>query len=78
MPGKDQWVSPRDNGKWGVHGAGNSRDTNLYDTQAQAVERAREIAINQGSEVVIQGQDGRIRSKDSYGNDPCPPKDREH
>lgn len=78
MSGKDQWVSPRDNGKWGVHGAGNSRDTNQFDTQAEAIARAKEIATNQSSEVVIQGQNGRIRSKDSYGNDPCPPKDKEH
>ncbi len=78
MTGKDQWVSPRSDGKWGVHGAGNTRDTNQYDTQAQAIARAKEIAINQGSEVVVQGQNGRIRSKDSYGNDPCPPKDKEH
>ena len=29
----------------------------------------------QKSEVVIHGTDGRIRDKDSYGNDPMPPKD---
>ncbi|TCP05507.1 uncharacterized protein DUF2188 [Rubrivivax gelatinosus] len=26
-------------------------------------------------ELLIHGQDGRIRARDSYGNDPCPPKD---
>ena len=76
--GNNQWVSPRINGKWGVHGEGNSRDTNVFDTQAEAIARAREIAINQHSEVIVQGRNGRIRSKDSYGNDPCPPRDREH
>lgn len=76
--GNNQWVSPRNNGKWGVHGEGNSRDTNVFDTQAEAIARAREIAINQQSEVIVQGRNGRIRSKDSYGNDPCPPRDREH
>lgn len=75
--GKNQWVSPRPEG-WAVHGAGNSRDTNLYDTQAEAITRAKKIAINQGSEVIIQGKDGTIRSKDSYGNDPCPPRDKDH
>ena len=30
------------------------------------------------TEVVIHGRNGKIRSKDSYGNDPNPPKDREH
>ncbi len=73
----NQWVSPRD-GKWAVHGEGNSRDTKLCNTQAQAVKRAIEIAKNKKSEVIIQGRNGRIRSKDSYGNDPCPPIDREH
>lgn len=75
--GKNQWVSPRGD-KWGVHGEGNTRDTRLFDTQREAADFARGIAINQRSEVIIQGQNGRIRSKDSYGNDPCPPKDQEH
>lgn len=75
--GKNQWVSPRDN-RWGVHGEGNSRDTKLFDTQKEAADYARSIAINQKSEVIIQGRNGRIRSKDSYGNDPCPPRDTEH
>lgn len=75
--GKNQWVSPRENG-WAVHGAGNTRDTAIYDTQREAQERARTIAQNQHSEVIVQGQNGRIRSKDSYGNDPCPPRDKEH
>ena len=30
------------------------------------------------SEVVLHGRDGRIRSKDSYGNDPIPPRDKEY
>lgn len=75
--GKTQWVSPRD-GMWAVHGQGNSRDTALFQTQAEAIDRARTIAINQRSEVIVQGRDGRIRSKDSYGNDPLPPRDTEH
>ena len=45
---------------------------------AEAEAAARDIARNQRSEVVTHGRDGRIRSKDSYGNDPSPPKDREH
>ncbi|MBR3272554.1 MAG: DUF2188 domain-containing protein [Clostridia bacterium] len=78
MSGKNQWVSPRPNGKWAVHGEGNDRDTRICDTQAEAAAIARDIAKNQHSEVIIQRPDGRIRSKDSYGNDPCPPNDTEH
>ena len=40
------------------------------------IQRAKEIAVNQHSEVVIHRSDGTIRDKDSYGNDPCPPKDK--
>lgn len=73
-PGKNQHVVPRQGGGWAVVGAGNTRDTVHTDTQREAAERAREIATNQGSEVVIHGQDGKIRERNSYGNDPHPPK----
>lgn len=43
--------------------------------QKDAISYARYIAINQQSEVVIHGRDGKIRDKDSYGNDSCPTKD---
>ena len=72
---KNQHVVPAD-GAWGVRGEGNSRLTSLHDTQAEAINAAREIAINQRSEVVIHRRDGRIRDKDSYGPDPVPPRDR--
>jgi uncharacterized protein YdaT len=48
---------------WAVVGEGNSRDTSVYPTQHQAIERAREIAQNQRSEVVIHREDGKIRDK---------------
>lgn len=75
--GRNQWVSPR-NGRWAVKGEGNCRDTKLFDTQKEAISFARGIAINQKSELIVQGQNGQIRSKDSFGNDPCPPRDTEH
>lgn len=73
MTGKNQHVVRRDD-QWGVRGEGNTRDTSLHDTQAQAERAARQIAINQQSEVLIHGRDGRIRDRNSYGNDPYPPK----
>ncbi len=71
--GKNQHVVPADD-QWGVRGEGNERLTSLHDTQAEAIERARQIAENQQSELLIHGRDGRIRARDSYGNDPYPPK----
>ncbi|MEQ5306992.1 DUF2188 domain-containing protein [Providencia huaxiensis] len=73
MAGKNQHVVKRPEG-WAVRGENNSRDTSVYRTQEDARLAAREIAKNQKSEVVIHGRDGRIRDKDSYGNDPFPPK----
>ncbi|RUW04999.1 DUF2188 domain-containing protein, partial [Mesorhizobium sp. M1A.F.Ca.IN.020.06.1.1] len=35
---------------------------------------ARELARNQGSEMFIHGENGRIRERNTYGNDPFPPK----
>lgn len=73
MSGKNQHVVPRAN-EWAVRGAGNSRDTSHHSTQAEAERAARGIAIKQKSEVLIHGENGRIRERNSYGNDPFPPK----
>lgn len=75
--GKNQWVVKRDSG-WAVVGEGNSRATAVTRTQKEARDIARSIAKNQKSEVIVQNREGKIRSKDSYGNDPNPPKDKEH
>lgn len=77
MSKKNQHVVP--SGKnWAVKGGGNDRKTAIVTTQAEAIKIAREIAINNKSEVVIHRPDGTIRDKDSYGNDPNPPKDKKH
>lgn len=71
--GKNQWVVKRDN-EWAVRGEGNSRDTSHHKTQSEAIDAAKSIAQNQKSELIIQGKDGKIREKNSYGNDDSPPK----
>jgi hypothetical protein pcarcW_19674 len=70
---KNQHVTPH-NGQWQVKGAGNQKATKVFDTQYAAIDYAREIARNQKSELVIHGENGRIRQKDSFGNDPYPPR----
>lgn len=74
MSGKNQHVTPHQGGGWQVKGEGNSKATIVTDTKADAVDAARKIATNQGSELVIHGKDGKIQSKDSHGNDPFPPR----
>lgn len=70
---KNQHVVPY-RSEWAVRGEGNGRPTSIHRTQAEAIDAGREIARNQGSELVIHRSDGRIRDRDSYGNTPLPPK----
>lgn len=72
----NQHVTKRSDGNWQVRSEGNSRATVVTKTQREAISKARDIAINQRAEVVIHGVNGRIRNKNSYGNDPCPPRDK--
>lgn len=67
------WVSPS-SGDWKVHSAGAQRAEGIYDTKAEAVERAREIAESKHAELIVQNKDGIIGWRDSEGNDPYPPK----
>ena len=72
MAAKSQHVVPRGE-KWAVRKAGAGRVTRHFDTQDEAIEAARRIARNQGSDVFIFGRDGFIRGRDAYGNSPLAP-----
>ena len=72
--GKSQHVTKHPSGGWQVKGAGNSRATVRTSTQKEAAAIARQIAKNQHAECFIHGKNGQIRARDSYGNDPYPPK----
>ena len=61
---------------WSVKNSG--RVLSSHNTQKNAEKSAAIRAKRTRSEVVIHGRDGRIRSKDSYGNDPFPPRDKEY
>lgn len=67
-------VVPRD-GCWSVEREGGLRASSLHDTQAEAERVGRPIARAEQTEFYLHGRDGQIRQKDSYGNDPNPPKD---
>jgi len=73
MSKKNQHVVPHGN-QWAVKGENNDKVTKIVETQSEAIKIAREIAINQQSEVVIHRPNGQIRDKDSYVNDNYPPK----
>ena len=70
------WVHP--DGGWQVKAPGADRASSRHKTQADAIDRARDIlAGNGGGELTIQGRDGQIRDSDTVppGNDPNPPRD---
>ena len=70
---KNQHVVPHPRG-WAVKSAGGQCATSVHPTQSHAISAARDIAINNRSEMLIHRPDGRIRERNSYGNDPHPPK----
>ena len=79
MPKKSNpHVVKHPDGGWGVRREGSDRVSSRHPTQREAIDRAREIAQDIRGEVVIHGQDGKIRDKDSYGSDPFPPRDTKH
>lgn len=71
--GKNQHFVPKGN-QWAVKGEGNQRNTAIYKTQKEAIDIARQISRNQGSELFIHNKQGQIRERDSHGSDPCPPQ----
>lgn len=70
-PTDNRWVDKRNDASRGF----------TFDTQAAAIASGREKLVNSGGgELTVKGRDGKIRSKDTLGggNDPIPPRDREH
>lgn len=61
----NQHVVPYEDG-WAVRGAGNKRVTATYKYQDDAIDRARDIAQNYHSDVIIHRKDGTIRDRNSY------------
>ncbi|MBI5491562.1 MAG: DUF2188 domain-containing protein [Deltaproteobacteria bacterium] len=77
----DRIVYRRDDGHWVNQKIGADRVSSAHETQKGATNAAKEMLKNQGGgELTIKGLDGKFRSKDTIapGNDPNPPKDKEH
>ena len=77
----DRTVSKRPDGTWADKRNDADRASGLHKTQREAIDSARQHLQKQGGgELTVKGEDGKIRSKDTIppGNDPNPPKDREH
>ncbi|MDO4661469.1 DUF2188 domain-containing protein [Rothia dentocariosa] len=63
-----------EDGRWKNRVLGNKRASNTFDTKAEAQAKGREMAQKLHSEHIIKKRDGTIGERNSYGNDPHPPK----
>ncbi|MBD3238090.1 MAG: DUF2188 domain-containing protein [Candidatus Moranbacteria bacterium] len=62
-------------GKWAIKIENQKTISSTHETQAEAISQGKIIAQKNSSELVIHSRQGKIRDKDSYGNDPFPPRD---
>jgi len=79
--GRDRTVYQRSDGQWVNKRHDADKASSVHDRQGDAEDAARDMLRNQGGgELTTIGRDHRIRSKDTIapGNDPNPPRDREH
>jgi hypothetical protein len=65
----DVWVSPHD-GQCAVKVEGESEPESVHATQEKAIEHGRDRARANQSELLIQGEDGQIRERSTFGHDP--------
>lgn len=71
--GPNVWVV-REGRQFSIKEEGIRRPIIAPASQKKAVRLARLLARANRSELIIQGRNGRIRSRDSHGFDPFPPK----
>jgi hypothetical protein len=64
------------NGGWNVKKGGAEKASKHFEKKEDAIKYGRDVSTNSGSELYIHKKDGTIQRKDSYGNDPNPPRDR--
>jgi hypothetical protein len=67
-------TGPHPGGGWQNKVEGNERASNVSPTKAEAQVKGREMAIARKAEHKIQNQKGQITERNSYGNDPFPPR----
>ena len=54
------------NGGWDVKKGGSSRISGHFDKKIDAINAGRIYSINQGTEFIVHGMDGKIQSCDSH------------
>jgi len=65
---------PNPKGGWNNKREGDPTPISHHRTKENAVERGRQIAKQDQTEHIIHNKDGKISQRNSYGNDPYPPR----
>lgn len=71
-------VYNQERGGWDAKRQNAERASKHFGTKADAMEWGRGLAKKEGLELIPHGMDGKIQNPNSYGNDPCPPRDTKH
>jgi len=74
MPKSNHVVPSKAKGGWAVKKSGASRASKSFDTKDKAVKYGRKISKSEKTELYIHKKDGTIQNRNSYGNDPHPPR----
>lgn len=61
---------------WAVKKDGAMRASRTFETKDKAIEYGRELSKSEKTELYIHKSNGMIQNRNSYGNDPIPPKDK--
>lgn len=77
MGDKDVHIVPHE-GKWAIKRPNTKKVSKKFKTKKEAEDAGRKQAKKDKSELVIHKKNGKISDKDSFGNDPNPPKDKKH
>ncbi|MCY4193006.1 MAG: DUF2188 domain-containing protein [bacterium] len=59
---------------WANRREGSDRVNKIYPTKKEAKKAGRDTARRERTEHITHSKDGKISEKNSYGNDPYPPK----
>jgi hypothetical protein len=70
-----QHVVPSSKGGWRVVRSGAARAARVFDSKEEALGFARTQAKKAHADVYVHRRDGTVQERDSYGQDPLPPRD---
>lgn len=67
---RNYWTQQRPDGKWESKREGAARAAKVTDTQAEAWDHSKKQAKASKGEALLKAKSGKIRERNTYGNDP--------